>query len=1023
MEVDEISTILFTNLQLLGMDVVDMEGRYKIPFNKSMFNLPNKAGSEAVLHFLFNRLNPTLCKEQFRDCWPVSDKKTELQFRKVCNNWLTQIQKDEVDARLPRMNASLLLSPGGRKFVYLIYKFSTFVLVQVMKTESGFSTESTLVYPNLTPNISFLADVTLSAIQDNCTREGEQFFERLHLITAACKNWKEYIGEMIKDYRRIVKRLRDSEHEKRLEVNVTADSALQYGCSLPAKRAITMFDSGTDSYSALRCQRVAKAGTQWSSLSNFHERMDENRNIIQSILDRSTLKHSINGTEMGIRVPGLLLREFDKEIHKKIDNVYTGGVLNLVSVISLWNVCLKLYLEQLKTETLPDVASELPHLGTQAHTLHCHLKSTQELKDEMRTKTFLELQRCIKSVQKRLKDVKLIPKSGKHNDIGLGLTDPSPLAAPVTKKPTQGQTPTGPMAAPSSNKNTPDTVLQTSNDIESTVLKTTLAPQPQFSLGSLSSLGSILESSGSERRNKGGPKPAIQTAVKPTKMKAPVKALNHTNPKTQQRNKPLTRQPLASASAVHQVQTTSSIASSMSSTPRTSKQKAVDLLVDEVVGAVLNFQPQQEDSSDSSSPMKFGILDESVFASKNRIERSPVQKKSIVSKANLSQHLTRESGTLENSTSHLDTLNTSSSSVLNHSSNISSRILNVGPPISPHSAEMESSQNYMSLIDSDNVNIHQKKMIDRPPGDGQASPDSKMLANKTVLASGKPSRNLHRSSEENRSPRWDHPASPLSTVANNTPWKLSADQIKTPSMLSLSQPVDHKETTPATKKSVDMFSPVTTPRHENSSQKLFSDLESSPVDMLEDFSDSSLNQILLNHSDLLLSPPDLLGGKHVPDLFDFSVKPTGSPGHNTLSHRGHFNFMDPPARDSPERKVLVLSDLQGDGDSDSEPDLDSSYAPVKEGILLSSGKPKKKKSSLEHSENIQAKLEMLKQKWANIYDGTLEDPEEPSPRKLDSYERETSNHDLLKVPDDDDDDLLSTELMHTNLLDESDEQL
>lgn len=31
-----------------------------------MFNLPNKAGSEAVLYFLFGRLNPSLCKEQFR---------------------------------------------------------------------------------------------------------------------------------------------------------------------------------------------------------------------------------------------------------------------------------------------------------------------------------------------------------------------------------------------------------------------------------------------------------------------------------------------------------------------------------------------------------------------------------------------------------------------------------------------------------------------------------------------------------------------------------------------------------------------------------------------------------------------------------------------------------------------------------------------------------------------------------------------------------------------------------------------
>ena len=28
-----------------------------------------------------------------RDCWPIFDKKQEFQFRKVCNTWLTSIQK------------------------------------------------------------------------------------------------------------------------------------------------------------------------------------------------------------------------------------------------------------------------------------------------------------------------------------------------------------------------------------------------------------------------------------------------------------------------------------------------------------------------------------------------------------------------------------------------------------------------------------------------------------------------------------------------------------------------------------------------------------------------------------------------------------------------------------------------------------------------------------------------------------------------------------------------------------------
>ena len=34
MEIDVMNTILFTNLQLLGMDTIAMEGKYHVPFSK-----------------------------------------------------------------------------------------------------------------------------------------------------------------------------------------------------------------------------------------------------------------------------------------------------------------------------------------------------------------------------------------------------------------------------------------------------------------------------------------------------------------------------------------------------------------------------------------------------------------------------------------------------------------------------------------------------------------------------------------------------------------------------------------------------------------------------------------------------------------------------------------------------------------------------------------------------------------------------------------------------------------------------
>ena len=60
---------------------------------RDMFNLPNKKGMEVILHFLFSQLNSHLAYEEFRDCWPVYDKKQEQLFRKKCTSWLATISK------------------------------------------------------------------------------------------------------------------------------------------------------------------------------------------------------------------------------------------------------------------------------------------------------------------------------------------------------------------------------------------------------------------------------------------------------------------------------------------------------------------------------------------------------------------------------------------------------------------------------------------------------------------------------------------------------------------------------------------------------------------------------------------------------------------------------------------------------------------------------------------------------------------------------------------------------------------
>ena len=62
----DVREVWFSNMHLLGLRPALCEDKYKVTLEKDMFEHINKRGSEAVLHFLFCRLNPKLSSEVFR---------------------------------------------------------------------------------------------------------------------------------------------------------------------------------------------------------------------------------------------------------------------------------------------------------------------------------------------------------------------------------------------------------------------------------------------------------------------------------------------------------------------------------------------------------------------------------------------------------------------------------------------------------------------------------------------------------------------------------------------------------------------------------------------------------------------------------------------------------------------------------------------------------------------------------------------------------------------------------------------
>ena len=62
----DVREVWFTNMHLLGLQPSLCEDIYKVTLEKDMFEHINKRGCEAVVHFLFSRLDPKLSSEVFR---------------------------------------------------------------------------------------------------------------------------------------------------------------------------------------------------------------------------------------------------------------------------------------------------------------------------------------------------------------------------------------------------------------------------------------------------------------------------------------------------------------------------------------------------------------------------------------------------------------------------------------------------------------------------------------------------------------------------------------------------------------------------------------------------------------------------------------------------------------------------------------------------------------------------------------------------------------------------------------------
>ncbi|KAK7492562.1 hypothetical protein BaRGS_00016228 [Batillaria attramentaria] len=467
----DLRQIFFTNLQLLGFDAAAMEMKYRIPFNRDMFNLPNKAGSEAVLYFLFNRLNPTLCRQEFRDCWPVTDKKTEATFRKVCCMWLQNIQKEEVDARLPKINASLFLSPGGDKFCQLVFCFSSYVLLHVIKFEIGVKREQLLHVRSLTPQNKDLGPAMEKTVQCAAINHRRRFMEQLGIMTTARKCWQEYADELAKESRKLTKDIGDLEREIRLEAQKAATKSAERGSPLPSARH-GIVDLSVNA--ARRAGKLQQVRDMWSAVDTFMAKTEEEREIISSIVDGTLESCVLDARDITVTIPHVMLVECEREIRRRqVENVHEAGKLNLLSVLQLGNLALRLIMNKIQEAGgLPDMSDHAARAKSQAHTHHAYLSKATALMRKMND-VIPYKKKIITKLRRELRFK--APKAPS----GLALVGPSPTVN--FNENASGATPRGSLLQKTpEQENTPEAAAAIASQVQSSVRRTLMSQHDAF---------------------------------------------------------------------------------------------------------------------------------------------------------------------------------------------------------------------------------------------------------------------------------------------------------------------------------------------------------------------------------------------------------------------------------------------------------------------------------------------------------------------------------------------------------------
>ncbi|XP_058442358.1 HAUS augmin-like complex subunit 6 isoform X3 [Marmota monax] len=250
----------------------------------NMFDKLNRDAFQIVSYFLFQTLDQSLTKEVFKFCWPPFDQKSDSEFRKHCCEWLKKISA-ECGNSFPQVVGSLFLSPGGPKFIHLMYHFARFVALKYIKTNSKNSslhfTETFNVKPQDMHKCMARWHVSRNRFLQILQREDyvtQQYQENAQLSVKQVRNLRSECIELQNQ----IKKMEPCDDESNIQ------------------------------------EKIQKVRSLWTSVNETLMFLEKEREVVSSVLSLVN-QYALDGSNVIINIPRLLLDKIEKQVCQAVD--------------------------------------------------------------------------------------------------------------------------------------------------------------------------------------------------------------------------------------------------------------------------------------------------------------------------------------------------------------------------------------------------------------------------------------------------------------------------------------------------------------------------------------------------------------------------------------------------------------------------------------------------------------------------------------------------------------------------------